>query len=294
MIMAKSADMLRAAYCASAGIHVRYVEVTDSARELERSHLCGPTASLIQAEALAGVALLGAELQLPDESISLRLKVDGPIQGVLVEARSDGGLRGYTQVKVMNDLDACEDLNASIALGNWAEVQVVRSIPGKILSSASVEISPALVTHAIEAYYRQSAQKQVWVQVSALAYGGFIDSARGVLFDCLPDGNSARFEQIGRWAADGTLQECLDAGASMATLCETVGLDACTLEPPRPLRFFCSCSVDRVEGMLQAMSSEDLEAMIREGAPARIFCHMCGQSYTVAVDRLQAILSARS
>jgi len=293
MIMSKIADSLCSAFSPSGKIRVVQVEVTDSARELERSHLCGPTAGLIQAEALAGVALLGSELVEPGETTTLRLRVSGPIGGVLVEASADGGLRGYTQVKVLNDLDACEELDASSALGEMAEVQIIRSLPGKILSSAATDVSPASVAKGMESYFRNSLQRPVLVQIAALAYGGFIDSARGVLVECLPDGDRARFDRIAGLVDDGTVLECLEASASIRTVCETVGLADCVFDAPKPLRFACRCSPERVESMLSAMSAVDLQAMILEDRPAQIFCHMCGKGYQVCVDKLRELLQKR-
>jgi hypothetical protein len=49
--------------------------------ELERSHLCGPTAGLIQARRWPAGAS-GAELSQPDETVTLRMKVSGPIGGL--------------------------------------------------------------------------------------------------------------------------------------------------------------------------------------------------------------------
>ena len=293
MIMSKMADSQTSAFSPSAKINLVYVEVTDSARELERSHLCGPTAGLIQAEALTGVALLGAELTQPEESVTLRLRVTGPVGGVLVEANVDGGLRGYTQVKVMNDLDVCEELDVSSALGEMAEVQIIRSVPGRILSSASLDVSPASVIKGLEEYYRQSLQRQVLAQISALAYGGFIDGARGLLIECLPDGDRDVFARVSRLVEDGTVLECLEASASLKTICETLGLADCRFQPSKSLRFFCRCSQERVEGMLAGMSNADLEAMVVEDRPAQIFCHMCGKGYQVGVDRLREILKKR-
>ena len=64
-------------------------------------------------------------------------------------------------------------------------------------------------------------------------------------------------------------------------------------QKPKPLRFACRCSPERVEGLLAGMPVGDLEAMILEDRPAQIFCHMCGKGYQVGVDRLQAILKTR-
>jgi molecular chaperone Hsp33 len=269
------------------------VEVTDSARELERSHLCGPTAGLIQAEALAGVALLGMDLTEPNETVTLGMRVTGPLVGLLVETSTEGCLRGYTQVKVMNDLDAAEELDTSAAMGDQAEVQVIRSTPGKILSSASLDVSPASVSRSVEAYYKQSLQRQVWVQTSALAYGAFIDSARGLLVECLPDGDVATFRRIEELFTDGTILECLDAASSLETICSTLGLDDCTIEEVYPLRFACRCSVDRVQGMLGGLPTEDLQAVLEKAEPVQIFCHMCGKGYRVEPDFVRQVLEAR-
>jgi molecular chaperone Hsp33 len=293
MIMSKVADSMTTAFSPSAKITVVHVEVTDSARELERSHLCGPTAGLIQAEALAGVALLGAEMTQTDETVTLRLRVSGPIGGVLVEAASDGGLRGYTQVKVMNELDACEELDASAALGELAEVHIIRSVAGKMLSSGSTDVSPASVTCGLEQYYRQSLQRQVLVQISALAYGGFIDGVRGVLIECLPDGNREVFSRIARFVEDGTVLECLEASAAPITLCETIGLTDCVFQKQKPLRFACHCSQERVESMLSCMPSSEIAALVQENRPAQIYCHMCGKGYQVGREGLAALLRSR-
>ncbi|MDR2849193.1 MAG: Hsp33 family molecular chaperone HslO [Verrucomicrobiota bacterium] len=293
MIMSKTADSLTAAFSPSAKISLVFAEVTDSARELERSHLCGPTAGLIQAEALAGVALLGAELTQPGETVTLRMRVAGPVEGVLVEAGADGGLRGYTQVKVMNDLDACEELDLSAALGERAEIQIVRSVPGKILASGVAEVEPASVVSGIEAFYRQSQQREVRVQISALAYGGFIDGSRGLLVECLPDGDRDAFARMASLFEDGTVLECLEASASPRTLCETLGLDDCVFQDAKPLNFACRCSAERVDAMLESVPAGDLAELARAERPARVFCHMCGKGYEVSVERLREILKGK-
>jgi molecular chaperone Hsp33 len=293
MIMSKTSDGRRCAFSPSQKLRVIQVEVTDSARELERSHLCGPTAGLIQAEALAGVALLGMDLTEQNETVTLGMRVTGPLVGLLVETSTEGCLRGYTQVKVMNDLDAAEELDTSAAMGDQAEVQVIRSTPGKILSSASLDVSPASVSRSVEAYYKQSLQRQVWVQTSALAYGAFIDSARGLLVECLPDGDAVTFRRMEELFTDGTILECLDAASSLETICSTLGLDDCTIEEVYPLRFACRCSVDRVQGMLSGLPTEELQSVLEKAEPVQIFCHMCGKGYRVEPDFVRQVLEAR-
>jgi molecular chaperone Hsp33 len=293
MIMSKTADGRRCAFSPSLHLRIVQVEVTDSARELERSHLCGPTAGLIQAEALAGVALLGADVTEPNETVTFGIRVSGPLAGLLVEYAKEGSLRGYTQVKVMNDLDAAEELDTSSALGELAKVQVIRSTPGKILSSASLEVTPASISRCLESYFKHSLQRQVWVQTSALAYGAFIDSARGILVECLPDGDRKAFQRLEEFFVDGTILECLDSAASLETICATLGVEDCIMEEVFPLRFACRCSADRVQDMLSGLPTEDLEAVLQKAEPTQVVCHMCGKGFRVDPAFVRQVIAAR-
>lgn len=202
-------------------------------------------------------------------------------------------MRGYTQIKVMNDFDATEELDTAAAMGDLAEVQVIRSTLGKILSSASIDVSPASVSRCLEAYYKQSLQRQVFVQTSALAYGAFIDSARGLLVECMPDGDKGAFHRMEELFSEGTVLDCLDAAASLETICETLGLTACSFEEVFPLHFACRCSLDRVQSMVSGLPTADLESVLQKAEPVQIFCHMCGKGYRVETDFVHQVLEAR-
>ena len=105
MIMMKSSDLLQTGADRTVGFRWVYADVTDSARDLARSHLCGPAAELALAESLAAVALLGADLEQPEETVSFQMKTDGPIGSVLVEAAFDGALRGFPAKKILAAFD---------------------------------------------------------------------------------------------------------------------------------------------------------------------------------------------
>jgi molecular chaperone Hsp33 len=293
MIMAKPSDLMTLAYSPRARIQFVQVDVADAARGLEQSHLCGPTASLALAEALVGVALLGADLTRPQESVTLRMRVSGPVQGVLVEMAQDGSLRGYTNQKVMNDLDDREEMDSSEAFGEHAEVQIIRSVPGHILAHASLETRPASVRSALEQYYEQSLQRSVAAQIVAIAYGGALDMARGLLALGLPDVDRGEFDRLSALFDDDTVSQELESCGSLAELGETLGFSDLQFEPSRPLRFACRCSRDRVLEMIGALSVAELAEMAKQPKPAAIYCHMCGRGYELAGEELKMLLEKR-
>ncbi len=291
MIMAKPADCMTLAYSPRARIQFVLVDVTDAARGLEASHLNGPTASLVLAEALAGVALLGADLTRPQEAVTLRMRVSGPVQGVLVEMAQDGSLRGYTNRKVINELDGCEELESEDAFGDHADVQIIRSVPGHILTHACLETHPASVRCAVQQFFEQSLQRRVAAQLVAIAYGGRLDLARGLLALGMPDTDQAELERLFALFQDDTVAQELEACGTLAELGETLDFADLQFEPVRPLRFACRCSQARVEGMLEGLGPEELIAMAQK--PASIYCHMCGKGYEVPVATLTKFIEKK-
>lgn len=293
MLMARSSDLMTLGYSPSAKLQFIHVEVTDAARALEQSHLCGPTASLVLAESLAGVALLGSELTEPEETLTLRLRVTGPVQGVLVEVCQGGGLRGYTDRKVIGDLDDREEMDTSEAFGDHADAQLIRSVPGRILAHANVETRPASVRATVEQYCRQSLQRRAAVQIAAVAYGGSLDVARGLLVWALPDTPPGAFERLSARFADDTAAEELEASDSLAECAKALGIDDLQCEPSRPLRFACRCSRERVASMLAGLSVSELGEMAGQSGSATVCCHMCGKGYEIRPDEIQTILKSR-
>jgi molecular chaperone Hsp33 len=293
MIMAKPSDLMTLAYSPRARIQFVQVDVADAARGLEQSHLCGPTASLVLAEALSGVALLGADLTRPLETITLRMRVSGPVQGVLVEMAQDGSLRGYTSQKVIAALDDREEMDSAEAFGDHAEVQIIRSVPGHILAHASLETRPASVRSALEQYFEQSLQRAVVAQIVAIAYGGSLDLARGLLALGLPDVDRNEFDRLAALFNDDTVAQELESCGSLAELGETLGFSDLQFETSRPLRFACRCSRERVLDMIGGLSVAELSGMARQPRPASIYCHMCGRGYEVAAEELQKLMQKR-
>ncbi len=293
MIMPKSSDLLHFGSCPAHGLRLVHADVCDSARLLGQSHLCGPAAGLVLAEALAGVALLAGELTEPEETISLGLQVGGPVEGVLVEAARDGSLRGYPRIKVIDELDDLDDLRSSLALGERGQARILRSLPERLLAQAALELHPATVQSVVERYFAESLQRVVFVVLSALVYEGFIDMSRALLIECLPGGDRREFERLRRRADDGSLREALESAPGIGALCEEMGLHDVRVETPLPLRFNCRCSQARAEATLAALPLPDLEAMAGTGRPADMHCHMCGKHYAVSPARLKEVLAAR-
>ncbi len=276
-------DELVIALDAQTKLAVTFADCVTAADTLARGHLSGPTASHYLAQALAGVALLGAECSEPEETVTFRMDCPGVLSGFLVEATEAGTLRGYTKKKILDAFDGLGAPKDTDVLGANATFEVIRSIPGSILGSGAVAV-PVAKKHAIaaglDAFFAQSLQRRVRSAiVSAAGDDGRPFLARGVLVECPPDGDAAAFERVADVFSSGTAAKALSVPASsFRTLLKKLGLSAAEVRRTKPLAFACRCSAERASAMLAAIPPSE-----RRELPPKvdITCHMCGRTWTV-------------
>ena len=85
-MVVNSLDRIVTGYFPEIQARLTVANVTDTARTLERNHLCGPTAGLIQAEMVGGAALLGTLLERENQAISLRMLFpEGSLGGATID-----------------------------------------------------------------------------------------------------------------------------------------------------------------------------------------------------------------
>ena len=251
-------------YDKDAKVAVTIVDVTGAAQELARGHLAGPTSAHFLAEALASVALLGAEMSEADETVILQMKCKGPLGGYNVECTSAGTLRGYAEKKVLDDFDGLGKPDARKVIGE-AQIQVTRSVPGRILSQG--------ISTSVDGYLAGSLQRKACIRTEvAVSDEVEVLEARGILVEDLPD-------------ATGALKCChvtdpKSLAVASRNILKQLGLENAELRKTTPLRFACRCSPDRAITMLAALSDEERKAL---PPTIDITCHMCGKTFTVKV-----------
>ena len=266
-------------------IAVLCADVTTAAVQLARGHLSGPTASYYLAEALAGVALLGAETAQEAETVTFRLDCPGPLEGFLVECTAAGTLRGYTKKKILNDFDGMGTPKDVKVLGETGTFEIIRSIPGMILSSGTVATAwtKGAVAAGLDAFFDQSLQRRVRTAVAAAANDdGVPVYARGLLAECAPDGDATVFEQVAEVFASGAAAKALAVGAAAPrTLLKKLGLPHAEIRKTSPLSYACRCSAERAAAMLAAIPPDERATL---PPTLDITCHMCGRTWTISTQ----------
>jgi len=250
-------------YDAEEKVAVTIVDVTGAAQALARGHLCGPTSAHFLSKALAAAALLGRETSVPEETLSIQMKCSGPLGGFYVECTADGGLRGYTDKKVLDEFDGLGWPDVRKVIGQ-RQLQVTRSVPGRIVSQG--------ISNSLDGYLAGSLQRRAVIHLAAEVTDDVeMAQARGIMIEALPDASPEVFSRIAAWKPRSL-------AVASRNLLKQLGVGRAEPKGVTALRFACRCSAERAVAMLAALPEQE-----RAGLPPTldVTCHMCGRIWTV-------------
>lgn len=253
------------------GVHVRlqatWQEILSHARY-------PPAATEMLGEALVAAALFTGHTKI-DGRLSIQLRSSGALRTLFAECTAAGTLRGIARLE--EGQDAPREL---AALGDDAVLAITIENPGldprepQRYQSLVGMAAPSLA-EAFEDYFRQSEQLPTRLLLAATA-----DGAAGMLLQKLPGDQG----DTDGWDRANALFQTLDAPELLSTPAEALVIRLFHEENPeamgeKPLRFACSCSRDRVAGMLQSLGEEEARAAAAPTGAVEVRCEFCGRQY---------------
>jgi len=279
------------------GIRVVAADTTDLVRGVIERHGATPTAGAALGRTITGALLLShVLLKGPRDRVTLRLRGDGPLGGVIADAGLDGTVRGYVQ-NPSASLPRRDDgkLDVGGAIGHVGDIQVVRShAPYGDPYGSTIDLASGEVAEDIATFLAVSEQIRSAVLLG-VAYDeqARVSAAGGVLLQALPDADD---EALAVLEANVQAFGALTTGMQRAPLPRLLeqelcwGLDYQVLtDPSLPVAFACRCSDAKALDALAYFSPEEREAMIAEDGGAEVVCHWCGERRWVEPDAIRTL-----
>jgi molecular chaperone Hsp33 len=279
---------------AAGGVRVVAADTTQLVEEARVRHDTSPTATAALGRTLTGSLLLShVLLKNPQDRVTLRLRGDGPLGGVIADAGLDGAARGYVtnpNATLPPRPDGKLDVGGSLGRG---DLQVIRAhAPYGEPYSSSVDLVSGEIAEDITVFLAQSEQISSAVLLGVYLEPAGVVKAGGVIVQALPgaeDGALALLEANIR--ALGQLTDALRRASLLEVLeevCWGLELELLT-QDALPLRFACRCSDEKALDALAYFSPEERERMIAEDGGAEVVCHWCNEARWLAPEQLRSI-----
>ncbi|MEM1310291.1 MAG: Hsp33 family molecular chaperone HslO, partial [Cyanobacteria bacterium P01_H01_bin.153] len=135
------ADQLLRATAADGGIRIVGTITTDLVEEARQRHQLTYVGTAALGRAMSAGLLLVSSMKRAESRINLRIKGDGPMGGVMVDAGLNGNVRGYVDDPTVElPPTATGKLNVGGAIGRQGYLYVVRDVGYGQPYSSTVEL----------------------------------------------------------------------------------------------------------------------------------------------------------
>jgi molecular chaperone Hsp33 len=268
---------------------------TNLVEEAGRRHDTFPTASAALGRALTGGALLGALLKT-GQRVALTFAGDGPLKKIIVEAESNGAVRGYVEVPDVYMVRQDGKLDVARALGGTGSLTVTKDLGLKELSKSVVRLYSGEIAEDLAFYLTESEQIP-----SAVGLGVYVEpdrhvsAAGGFLIQTLPPKDEEMIDTLmERLGQLPPVTQLLRQGNNPEQILEILfaGIPYDTLEK-RALAFHCSCTRETIERMLISLGREQLTRMMKEQDATEVSCEFCGRRHPFSREELSRLMEER-
>jgi molecular chaperone Hsp33 len=275
-------ENIRALACVTTGL-------VDEAR---RRHGAWPTASTALGRALTGGVLLGALLKT-DQRVALRFEGNGPLRRILVEADSNGAVRGCVGLPEVHMLTAKGDLDVAGALGRAGFLTVTKDLGLKAPYESVLQLYSSEIAEDLALYLTESEQIP-----SAIGLGVFVEpdnrvsAAGGFLIQSMPPADEQLIDTLmERITKMPPITQLLHEGKTPEQMLELLfaGIEYMTLEK-RELAFRCSCNRQKIENVLLAIGAEELSEILQKGGGTEVTCEFCREVYAFNREELEELV----
>lgn len=271
-------------------VMVMAIDSTDISRKAEYVHRTSAVTTAALGRLLSAASLMGSCLKGENESITIRMKGDGPAGAVIAVSDSIGNVKGYVQNSIVElPLNPYGKLDVAGAVGKEGTLSVIKDLGLKEPQMGQIPIVSGEIAEDITYYYAQSEQVPtvcalgvlVNKDLSVICSGGFIAQL-------LPGADEEVItkleENINKL---DSVTNMMQSGLNQKDICMKVleGFEPQILDEFE-VSYKCDCTRGRVEKALISMGKEELNTILEEDKQAEVGCDFCGKKYRFNEEEL--------
>jgi molecular chaperone Hsp33 len=272
---------------------------TESVEELRRLHDPSPEVTAAVGRLATGALLLASTLEkITSREPMLTVEVDGggPAGRLVATASPAGWVRAMAaNPHATGTRRGDGKLDVAGVVGTSGQLVVTRDPGSGEPYRGVVELVSGELAKDLAYYLSESEQSPAAVVLGVKCLReGRVASAGGLLVQLLPGVSDAEALALTDNIRNlGAVSSRLAAGEGPREWLASIFPDGCSLLGEVPARFFCGCSIERVEQALKLLGSAEIRAVLKEGRDggSDVVCGFCRMAYTLHPKRLRALIT---
>ena len=266
--------------------------LVDKAREL---HQTTPVATAALGRLLTVASMMGATLKNDSDIITISIRGDGPIGGVVATTDNKSRVKGYVHepyVKLPKNKLGKLDVGGAVGSGTLA---VIKDLGLKEPVSGQIDLVSGEIAEDMTYYFAISEQLPSSVALGVLVDRDYsVKQAGGYIIQIMPNAEEDLIAYLEKKLPTlPSVTAMLDAGNSPEDILGILfeGYDVVVYDKIYP-EYYCNCSVERTRKVLISVGLEELKLILEEDKGANIHCHFCNKDYYFGEDIINEMIAA--
>lgn len=286
-------DYILRATAANLKIRAFAIQSTELVEYARQRHNTSPVATAALGRLLSAGAMMGVMMKGDKDVLTLQMKGDGPIEGLLVTADSHGNVKGYPgNPTVLIPANYAGKLDVGAAIG-YGELIVIKDLGMKEPYVSQTPLGTSEVAEDLTYYFAKSEQTPSSVALGVLMNkNNTVAQAGGFIIQVMPGIEDEVVDRLEKKISGITsVTSMMEQGMGPEEILqEVLGEFQLEIIDKIPTQFYCDCSKSKVSRALIAMGKEELQSIIDDGKEIEVKCHFCNTAYTYSIREVQFLL----
>ncbi|MBQ8514061.1 MAG: Hsp33 family molecular chaperone HslO [Ruminococcus sp.] len=282
--------ILKRAIAKDASVVSCAVDATDIVSEIERIHQTSAVITAGLGRLTIAASMMGYGLKGAGDTVTLRVKGDGPAGMLTAVADSRGNVKSYAENPVVEiPLNAQGKLDVGGAIGQDGTLSVVKDLGLKEPYVGMCPLVSGEIAEDIASYFASSEQTPTVCGLGVLVNPDLsVNVAGGYLIQVLPFAPDSVIDQLEKNLqtlppVTQMMREGMTPDQIALRLLD--GLEPNLLDESE-VAYKCDCSRERTERILFSLGNEELQEMAEDNEPITVNCHFCDKKYVFTPQEL--------
>lgn len=268
---------------------------TNLVEEGRKIHDTSPVVSAAMGRLMTAAGMMGYMLKGEKDIITLQIKGDGPLRGIVVTADNKGNVKGYPyNPSVDLPLNSIGKLDVKGAIGN-GYLTVIKDLGLKEPYIGQTKLVSGEIAEDLIFYFYNSEQIP-----SAVALGVLVDrdwsikKAGGFIIQLMPEADEETISKLeNNLKKISSITSLLEEGKLAEDILEML-LGEIEILDKLPVNYNCNCTREKIRKALISIGLKDLKEMLEEDKGGEVKCFFCNSSYVFNEDDLKEIIQELS
>lgn len=271
-------------------ICIKSTNLVEKARNI---HDLSPVVTAAFGRTLTATAMMASEMKNVQDKLTVQIKGNGPIGGMLVSSNNFPKLKGYVQNPVVELPLKNGKLDVGTAVGKDGYINIVKDIGLKEPYVGMVPLVSGEIAEDFANYFLTSEQKSTAVALGVLVDNNGVRASGGYLVRPMPDATDDDiFILENRIKESKSISQMLDENWTLVDIVKDITGDKniqIVEENILPI-YECDCSKEKIEKGLISLGKQELQNIIDTQINIETVCHFCNKKYTFTKDELEKLV----